>query len=493
MALLSDPGAYGLDEASSSEGDNGGGDGGDGSLDEMSLLLSQLQRDYPFEPLLLPVRGAYEPLIGQPLVAHVLETVEALLMGKFPDDPLRHVCEALMAGVLPVSVHSAKVFNAPERWRNRFLVGQVPQWRPDRHGRMMNMNDQLRSWPVLMDALTEAATVDEARRPHAFRKAAELVRSYIQQGFPIDATPEGLAIVHVVAGHGAVLMPLLNQLFWSGANLGVRNSADGSLAIEVAAMMGHVAVVKQLHSMGCLPGRAIFCAIRESQIEVINALLRECGVNGNQRWGGSPSFTPLEFAVMRGNVPIAKVLMDVLPASSFGRELSPDIRRIYGLPAGSTVAHLGAKLGGNRGELLGRLSSATTRKALLKVCDPRVVANISTEPLKCWDVMYRTLLNPSWSGDRDELNGSLEEAIALNGDPAAHNAIGWTSLMVCALMSEPDATRAMLSRHSLGERQARAQTQRNLLESAKSSADIAQRQAQEAAERVLYSTSASGA
>ena len=134
--------------------------------------------------------------------------------------------------------------------------------------------------------------------------------------------------------------------------------------------MGRRDVVKHLFGMGCLPGRALFFAIKESQLEVIQFLLQHCGVNINQRWAGHPAMTPLEFAVLRGNVPVAKLLLDDKYHVDIKRPLSPYLCGKYSLPPDATVAHLTAKLGGNRAELLGRVRNkddAKLAKMLLKV------------------------------------------------------------------------------------------------------------------------------
>eukprot|EP00966_Prymnesium_polylepis_P294800 6807774-Prymnesium_polylepis.1 len=73
--------------------------------------------------------------------------------------------------------------------------------------------------------------------------------------------------------------------------------------------MGHVGVVRRLYAMGCGVGRALFCAIRESQLDVVVLLLDSCRVNVDQRWAARPHVSPIEWAVLLGNRQAARLLL----------------------------------------------------------------------------------------------------------------------------------------------------------------------------------------
>ena len=82
--------------------------------------------------------------------------------------------------------------------------------------------------------------------------------------------------------------------------------------------------------MGCCFGRALFCAIRESQMDVINLIL---GLRWetkaiDQRWSGALSVSPLEWSVIISNRPVADML--IRRGANMIRSLSPVVALRYG-------------------------------------------------------------------------------------------------------------------------------------------------------------------
>ena len=138
----------------------------------------------------------------------------------------------------------------------------------------MSEQEVRRAWPGVVNALSKPAELAEgARREAALLRAADVLGELALQGMSLDAAPHGYTVAHLLAGYGAGHVKLLNQLYWSNANMAPPSPNDASLPIEVAAMMGHVDAVRRLYAMGCGVARALFCAVRESQLEVIKLLL----------------------------------------------------------------------------------------------------------------------------------------------------------------------------------------------------------------------------
>ena len=223
--------------------------------------------------------------------------------------------------------------------------------------------------------------------------------------------------------------------------------------------------------MGCAVGNALFYAIHESRIELIECLLAApphgCGVDINQRSTGSTLVSPIEWAVMLGNIQAAQVLTRASHGATLVRPLHWTIQTRYNLVAGSKVVHLGATLR-NAPMVALLLASDTTpeaREPLEGLTQPHVLrhacsslAPISahswsqsdrrlSRKMRCWEVLYETLLSPRWvpsAAARDDAAAQLAQAVRDGGDPTAHNSHGWTCLMVAAMLSEVMAFRALV-------------------------------------------------
>ncbi|KOO20988.1 hypothetical protein Ctob_000046 [Chrysochromulina tobinii] len=361
--------------------------------------------------------------------------------------------------------------------------------------------EEKRVWPAVTDAM-----VKPLRFPHGPQRndqlvlTAEVLAQLIRRGLSLDTQPQGLTMCHLCASYGDDYLPLLNQLYWSGANIAAASTSarsHGMLPIELAATMGYVAAVRRLHAMGSPIGRALFCAIEESQIEVVNLLLKELKVPIDARWAGHFHVTPLEWAVILGSTDVAEVLIKY--HAQRGRILAPSTCTRYDLAPGSSLAHLCAKLGGARrrmlGMLVGNLDPINGRivldesliikdqwnRTMHDVADARILKQLDARRYECWSVLDKTLLSGSFDRSKEkmeEMRQELVEAVRKGGDPACQNDIGWTCMMVVALASEPVAAEALL--------------QERTLVAGKDSDPVEEQRRQAEAARVLYATSASG-
>ena len=242
-----------------------------------------------------------------------------------------------------------QMHNMPAVSQQLYEEGKSGVWRRLHHAEPMSEVEIKRAWPGVMDCIRRpalAATPRETKR--ATVEMLEYLRDLVERGFPLDAAPFGPSIAAVVAGMGPSYLPLLTRLFFSGANLQLRNTSDGSLPIEVAAAMGHEAVVDRLLKMGCGVGRALHCALNESQFASAIVLLDHVDVN--LRWDG---ISPLEWAVLSGNKQAALWLLeDETHPAKIDRPLSRELCERCELATGSSLVHLCAKIGGTMEDVL---------------------------------------------------------------------------------------------------------------------------------------------
>ncbi|KAL1524752.1 hypothetical protein AB1Y20_019635 [Prymnesium parvum] len=363
------------------------------------------------------------------LVKRILAVIESHLCIQFPDTPFSALASCFLYSC-PIRLHGfngapEKLANVPSYWKQVDLQ-KIVLWTRAPHADVMSQQEVRRAWPELLSVLSKPAELpDGPRRSSAIARAADHIRELALQGMPLEAAPFGFALAHIFAGYGASHARLLNQLFWSNANMSRPSYDHQSLPIEIAAMMGHAAVVSRLYAMGCSLGRALFCAIRESQLHVVETIISETRVHVDQRWSPSPALSPLELAVILGNREAARMLLK--GGARVDRPLHKTVCTKYSLTSGSTVVHLCAKLGDGRGRLLEDLvsqysfsqldgqmgvRSPTTILSLmdhegktpLDVVDPRLASTLDAKRFGCWDVLYETLLSPTF----DHSNSAIQ-------------------------------------------------------------------------------------
>ena len=214
---------------------------------------------------------------------------------------------------------------------------------------------------------------------------------------------------------------------------------------------------------------------------------------------------PLEWAVILGNRAASRLLL--ARGARVDRILEPSICFKYDLARGSTLVHLCAKLGGERGLMLEELVTAMPPTAAddatavssptkllrlldangaspLDVADARLARRLDARRFSCWTVLYETLLSPTFSRETasavEGMCTRLREALAAGGDPACQNDDGWTCLGVVALALEPEAMSALLS------------TTPRLPSPLDDELDDEADASRQAAERLIYSTSSAG-
>ena len=183
---------------------------------DLAVLLRQNREAMPValpDSQHLSADGLLEPRAGLPFTDHVLRRIEQLLVAaRLPDEPLATLTHGLVHAT-SVSLPS-RIFNLPPKYQQTFArmrnarpSGQLPQ------------SDAARSWMTMVSAVTAVASAPASSVSKMLAKANGALQRLLQMGMPIDMAPHGKTLVHLVAAHGAALLPLLNQLFWSGANM----------------------------------------------------------------------------------------------------------------------------------------------------------------------------------------------------------------------------------------------------------------------------------
>ena len=484
-------------------------DGAMRQLAPVAAAQDQLGRDWDSEVVKLQEEDSTR------LLERIFTHCRYALVGSWPDNPLETLSLYFMRqvgvriGQPQIQESSPRPQNldlrvsVPPRWRTLLKDEKIMIWERAVHAEEIARGsaEEKRVWPAVTDAM-----VKPLRFPHGPQRndqlvlTAEVLAQLIRRGLSLDTQPQGLTMCHLCASYGDDYLPLLNQLYWSGANIAAASTSarsHGMLPIELAATMGYVAAVRRLHAMGSPIGRALFCAIEESQIEVVNLLLKELKVPIDARWAGHFHVTPLEWAVILGSTDVAEVLIKY--HAQRGRILAPSTCTRYDLAPGSSLAHLCAKLGGARrrmlGMLVGNLDPINGRivldesliikdqwnRTMHDVADARILKQLDARRYECWSVLDKTLLSGSFDRSKEkmeEMRQELVEAVRKGGDPACQNDIGWTCMMVVALASEPVAAEALL--------------QERTLVAGKDSDPVEEQRRQAEAARVLYATSASG-
>lgn len=435
-AIASSPGGNGGGFASPTtiKGDDGVADGSKGGA---VLTWDRLKTRV--------LRGRY------PQLAQLLVLIEHILTGKFPERPYEYLASAL---VYTTAVGASTMgHNMPCACRRKFDTGEMDVWKRLKHAEGMSQLEVKRAWPGVVDAVLRPALANsKGERDKEMKHMMSTLKEIIERGMPIDAAPFGPSLAHVVAGMGPTHIRLLSKLFFSDINMQKLNTSDFSLPIEVAAAMGHVEVVDRLWAMGCSLGRALHCALHESQLGVAERLIA-CGVPVDLRWQG---VSPLEWAILSKNSAVAQMLVGDHRAV-ITRRLSLAVCRRCDLAPGSTAVHLCAKMGLER--VVEAMMKVQPRAAditndyghtPMQVADPSLYKLFVRDHMLCWKVLQQTLLNPEWDravpGNLERLASHLSDAIEHGGDPAAYNSVGWTALMAVALAAELEAARMLLSR-----------------------------------------------
>ncbi len=436
-----------------------------------------------------------------PVLVRVLLAIERLLTAKFPEKPFEYLAPALLYAT-PVRA-CTMVHNIPAQCQEKYDRGEMNVWRRLKHAEGMSELEVKRAWPGAVDAIRRPAlTRNQTERRKEMKRVMSTLRELIERGLPIDAAPQGPSLALIVSGMGRTHINLLNKLFFSDANMQQLNTLDGALPIEVAAAMGHTEVVMRLWGMGCGVGRALHCALHESQFETAERLIAKvadggCGVPVDLRWRG---ISPLEWAILTKNRAVAASLIRDHSAL-LDRPLTESLCRRCDLATGSTIAHLCAKMG-----LEKVLESVLERNPALKdardderkvpkeVADPALFKVFDQDSMRCWRVLEDTLLHPDWDrtapGALEGLKTGLSQAIDMGGDPAAHNAVGWTCLMAVALAAELEAVREMLKRIRCVRNPLQHAARRAASRGADESDALTGEE--QRAERVIYATSPSG-
>ncbi len=252
-------------------------------------------------------------------------------------------------------------------------------------------------------------------------------------------------MVFIACGYG--FLPVVDYLFVQGANLHVVGEVKGQqyLPIELAACMGHVAVVQFLLSRGAHAARALLYAAGAGQLTVVDALLA-AGVYADVRYDG---YSALVKAVIhnRGGIVQALLANGCETTRPLDATVLAEVNlRGLNLPAGSTVLHLASALGLQ--DVVGSLIRATPALRDLPAeggITPFAVATLGVKPL----LNERYLASLAALRCRSGLNDALRDCFAAGGDVNAQDARGFTPLMAAALYNDTESVELLLQHGAL--------------------------------------------
>jgi len=262
------------------------------------------------------------------------------------------------------------------------------------------------------------------------KRALEDLQNLIQRGYSVNATPFGTTPLHLAAAVGN--LPAAQYLYVHGADVHLLAGRPKALAIEVAALNGHLGIVQLLAENGSTLARALHFAAAAGALDVVRYLLGR-QASTQLRVTGFPA---LGAALLTGQHRMAAALLPQTPDSALTATIPEEGCRLCSIADDSTLLHLAAHLGGLRESVVMRLCQNKTLAAMKNKSGETAFDIVAaTLKISLAPKHYQAFTRVSTlDGDSDESAWSAAVGTALNegASAAAVNVRGFTLLdLVC--------------------------------------------------------------